>query len=320
VQTKALTNLFSNFYKNKKVLVTGGCGFIGSHLVQELVRLGSRVYVIDDLSTGRIENLNSCLHKIIFFPEDLKNLKKIDEILKNQFPIVFHLGAVSSVPLGEKNPSLCWDTNVIAFANLLDTLSTQAIPTTVTFSSSSSVYGQVNHPSSEQDQTHPASNYAKSKLEGEKLLEKFAFKSGNYSFSLRYFNVFGDGEQKSSEMSSVFAKFKNSFYKQTPINIFGTGYQLRDYVPVSKVVTSNLLMPILAQNKAIPQYSVFNVASGKSITLFELISQIEMQLNLPVPQLCFFEPRNGDVINSIANCKKLDFILESFLKMDNLQL
>lgn len=318
VQINILKNLFESFYKNKKILITGGSGFIGSALTKELISLGARVYVLDDLSTGKIKNLDEYLHKIFFIREDIRSHKSLEVILNYEFPIIFHLAAISSVPHAESNPDLCRSINVDAFSKILEHLAKMQISSTVVFASSSSVYGEVTHSSKETDYVKPESIYAQSKLDGERLLKEYSRSSYLKAIALRYFNVFGEDEEKSIGKESVFSNFKQAFYNQNPIYIFGTGEQKRDYVHISKVIESNLLMPIASEKNMLPNFSVFNVASGNSISLFELINNMKQSLRLPIPEIKFLDERGGDVFTSMANIEKLSTLVESLLKMESL--
>lgn len=294
-----------NFYNGKKVLVTGGAGFIGSALVAALVELNADVYVVDDLSKGKLDNLSSCLPAINFFCQKFGDEEFITKLKTYEFAIVFHLAAVSSVPAAEENQELCYQTNVEGFSKLLNTLAAQN-SCTVVFSSSSAVYGEVKKASCEKDTPKPISAYATSKLAGESILEKFAREYGHNSYALRYFNVFADDKPIIAN-SDVFSLFKQAFLEGKIIKIFGTGEQLRDYVPRSKVVLANLIMPL----SKISGFTVFNIASGKSISLFTLIEKLQAELSLPKPPLTFMPARQGDVKISKADVSKFNNLLKS---------
>jgi UDP-glucose 4-epimerase len=300
--------LLRNFYAGKRVLVTGGAGFIGSRLVAELVGLGANVYVVDDLSTGKTQNVQSLLHRITFFREDLRNEAFLKGLLAHEFSLIFHLAAVSSIPRAEREPLLCGEVNVKAFAFLLQQLAVTRRTPTIVFSSTSAVYGEVNKACAEGDPLNPISIYAKSKLDGEMLLKEFSAISNSSAFALRYFNVFADGKDECmiGASASVFSIFRKAFLQKGKISIFGSGKQLRDYVPMSKVVQANLLMPL----SGLVGFSVFNVASGQSITLFDLIEKIEKELGLPVPPIEFLPARVGDVETSVADCTKFQKLVE----------
>lgn len=295
-----------SFYKNRKVLVTGGAGFIGSRLVKELVASGASVTVIDNLSSGRVSNLRSVLHKISFIRLDLKNKEKVESVLGLDFFVIFHLAAVSSVPWAERKPDLCQQTNVDAMQLVLDTLRAKSFKPIIVFSSSSSVYGERGEPSCENDPTNPASVYAKSKLRGEELLRQYSQDSGAPSFILRYYNVFSEDEDKREP--SVFALFKKSLQENLPVNIFGTGEQVRDYVDLGKVVEATMKLPTCGLYGS----HVFNVASGRAISVLDLLEQLKSRFCVEQLKVNFLPARDGDVFSSVAITSKLDEVLKNY--------
>ena len=287
-----------NFYKNKNILVTGGAGFIGSHIAQKLCEYGAKVTIIDDLSTGSLDNIKPFCKNVNFLARDISSYKSCVKATKNK-DLIFHLAAFVSVPESIKKPALCEKINVEGTANLLDACKKNNVKTFI-FSSSAAIYGEKNGICCESDAPCPQSPYAQSKLDGEKLCKEYAQTCKINTACLRYFNVYGDRQSFSSEYSGVVAKFKNSILEQKPITIYGTGEQRRDFVHVSQVVKANLLLGALPSCHG----ETFNIASGNSITLLELISQLEKETKTKTTEILFKPARSGDIFCSIADCKK----------------
>jgi nucleoside-diphosphate-sugar epimerase len=287
-----------NFYKNKNILVTGGAGFIGSHIAQKLCEYGAHVTIIDDLSTGSLDNIKTFCSRINFLARDITSYKTCVKATKNK-DLVFHLAAFVSVPESIKQPALCEKINVEGTANLLEASKINRVKTFV-FSSSAAIYGEKNGICCESDTPSPQSPYAQSKLNGELLCKEYSQNFKLNTACLRYFNVYGDRQNYASEYSGVVAKFKNNILQQQPITIYGTGEQRRDFVHVSQAVKANLLLGTMPSCPG----EIFNIASGNSITLLELISQLEKETTKKTTTIVFKPARSGDIFCSIANCKK----------------
>jgi UDP-glucose 4-epimerase len=284
-----------NFYKNKNVLVTGGAGFIGSHIAEKLCQYQANVTVLDDLSTGSIKNLESFCHKINFLAHDITSFKKCLKATKKQ-DIVFHTAAFVSVPESIKHPAICEKINIDGTNNLLEAAKINNVKTFI-FSSSASVYGNRNDICSEKDNPNPESPYAKSKLSSEKLCIEYSKKYRLNTASLRYFNVYGNRQNPNGAYAGVVAKFKHNLIHKKPIIIYGNGKQKRDFIHVSKVSEANLkigtILPL--------QGEIFNIASGNSINLFELIRKLKKDTGCKPTQVLFQPARKGDIFNSIAH-------------------
>lgn len=300
-----------DFYRGRRVLVTGGAGFIGSNLVESLVMIGAKVFVIDNLSSGKIANLKRVLHKVHFFCDDLTKTTLVDFIISLNFEVIFHLAAISSVPWAEASPDVCKVVNEKFLIDLTHNLLTRShVLPKIVFSSSSSVYGNVSSPSNEDADTAAASVYAKSKLAGEFILKDFALKSGASVFALRYYNVFGRHAKKAGAFAPVVSLFKKLISACKAIKIFGSGLQVRDYVPVSKVVFANLMMPC----SGLQGFNVFNIASGNPMSLLELVRLITISSNNCWPEVLFLPARPGDVEVSMADTSKYDTLCKSLEK------
>jgi len=249
--------------KNKKVIVTGGAGFIGSHLVDELVKEGADVLVIDNLSTGKKENLNP---KSKFFKLDIKDLKKIKPVFKG-VGFVFHLAAVASVQYSIDYPKETNDINVGGTLNVL-LASKEAEVKRVIFSSSSSVYGDVKKlPTDESCLISPKSPYALQKYIGERYCKLFSEIYEQETVCLRYFNVYGERQNPDGAYASVIAKFLDMKKKKTPLTITGDGKQTRDFVYVKDVARANILAAI---SKKVGRGECINIGSGKGYSVNEV--------------------------------------------------
>jgi len=287
-------------YKNKRVLVTGGAGFIGSHLVDQLVLRGAHVTVLDNFSTGNMGNLTTSRDDIYIVQGDIINL---DYCLKAtaHADIIFHLAALVSIEKSFENPKKCHAVNVEGTRNLLKAAVTNNV-TYFIFSSSAAAYGDQKHPCSEKTKLSPKSPYATSKIAGEKLCTLFAKKHGLKTTSLRYFNVYGKHQNTQGDYAAVVAKFKCALKRNEPLEIYGDGKQTRDFTPVACVVEANLLMGIQEHLSG----DVFNIASGKSINLFELIKKLASEIGIDYKKIkIIYKPaREGDIVTSEADCSK----------------
>jgi UDP-glucose 4-epimerase len=287
-----------NFYKNKNVLVTGGAGFIGSHLVEELVKRGAKVTILDNFSSGNINNLRNVFANINIIYGDITNPFTCLNATCNK-DMVFHLAALVSVSYSIQNPQLCYQINTQGTKNLLDGCKKNGVNFFI-FSSSAAVYGNKNSKCLETDMPDPQSPYAENKLESEKICKEYSEKALINTVCLRYFNVYGERQNPKGDYAAVFAKFKYNIENDLPITIFGTGKQTRDFIHVSKIVEANLQIGELNNFKG----EVFNIASGKSIDLFELIEQLKKDIKPKKVDITFQPARPGDIINSSASCKK----------------
>ncbi|HBS47773.1 TPA: nucleoside-diphosphate sugar epimerase [Candidatus Dependentiae bacterium] len=288
------------FYKNKHVLVTGGAGFIGSHITEKLVSLGAKVTVLDNLSSGNEDNLKNIKSKIKLIKEDVLSQEACEKATKHN-DIIFHLAALVSVPYSIENPSKCWEINVMGTFNVLSAAVKNNAKTLI-FSSSSAVYGDKQQPCSENDDTNPKSPYAESKIQAENICNEFSSKYGIKTASLRYFNVFGERQKFNSEYAAVVAKFEKAIKNNEPLVIYGDGKQTRDFIHVSEVVNANLFIAMQNQISG----DIFNIGSGNSMNLFELIEYLENKLNKKNSGIFFKPARNGDIVYSAAICEKYE--------------
>lgn len=284
-------------------LVTGGAGFIGSHLVDELVRRGERVRVVDNLSTGKRENLAHQLERIELLEGDLAQLETARQAVDG-VDYVLHLAAIPSVPRSVANPLASNDANVTGTLNLLVAARDAGVKRLV-YSSSSSVYGNSPVlPKHEEMPTQPLSPYAVSKLAGENYCMAFARVYGFPAVCLRYFNVFGPRQDPQSQYAAVIPRFVSAMAQGISPVVYGDGTQSRDFTFVANVVEANLL----ACTSSAAVGRVINAALGGQITLLELAGMINRILGTDLP--VSFEPeRAGDVKHSRADTRVAESVL-----------
>lgn len=288
----------NEFYKNRRIVISGGAGFIGSHLAEKLVEYGANVTIIDNLSTGSLKNLATIKNKITFIHESITDLTACMKATQNQ-DIIFHMAAFISVPHSLENPEQCYETNVIGTLNLLQAAQLNKVPRFV-FSSSSAVYGSQEGLCTETMTCKPESPYGHSKLMGE-LLCKHAQQQYNLTtIILRYFNVYGERQNAQGHYSAVVAKFKECMRNNQPITIFGNGFQTRDFIPVHKVVEANLNVGMIPADRITGK--IFNIATGRSITLLTLIETLKQEFPGFNAGITFAPARQGDIKHSQADC------------------
>lgn len=288
------------WYCNKRALVTGGCGFIGSHIVEKLVKLGAQVTILDDLSTGSYSNIAAVADKVTFIEGTITDKATCIRALQD-VDVVFHLAAYTSVPGSVADPVICHVINIDGTFNLLEAMRVTGCKRLV-FSSSSSVYGATEKPCSEETPCNPISPYGFSKYMGELMLRQYALNYGIDAVSLRYFNVYGERQNPHAQYAAVVAKFKDAMGKDEPVTIFGNGLQTRDYIPVEQVAYANVLVGYLASEELRGQ--VFNIATGTSINLLQLFDQLKLLYPGYAHEPRFAPARAGDVMHTTAVCDK----------------
>lgn len=276
-------------------LVTGGAGFIGSHIAEALARQGHRVRVFDNLSTGKRENVDTLPGKVEFVAGDLLDANAVTDAAKG-VEVVYHQAALASVPRSVEKPL---DTHAACVTGTLHVLEAARMAGVrrVIYAGSSSAYGNQIKPSkNESDPPAPLSPYAAAKLAGEFYCQAFTATYGLETVVIRYFNVFGPRQDPNSEYSAVIPKFVTAMLQGTRPTIFGDGGQSRDFTFVENVVAGNLAAAT-APNVA---GRVFNVACGREYTLLDLVASINRVLGTKV-EPHFAPPRAGDVRNSLAD-------------------
>lgn len=280
----------------KTYLVTGGAGFIGSHIAEELVRRGERVRVLDNFITGKRENLVPLAGLIEVIEGDIRSLKTCRSACAG-VDFVLHQAALPSVPRSIEDPLLAHDINVNGTLNLL-WASLEARIRRFVFASSSSVYGDdLRLPQKEGNEGRPLSPYALTKLVGEKYCRIFHEIYGLETISLRYFNVFGPRQNPLSQYAAVIPLFITRVLAGESPQIFGDGEQSRDFTPVANVVEANLLA-LEASAGAVG--GVFNIACGEKTTVNALAGEI-CRLARTSLELVYADPRPGDIRHSWAD-------------------
>ena len=278
-----------------RVLVTGGAGFIGSHLAAELARLGHSVRVIDNFSTGRRSNLEALAPDADLVEGDIRSYERAATAVRG-CDGVFHLAAVPSVPRSVQDPLTTHEANVTGLLNVMLAARDAGIRRLV-YASSSSVYGAGESlPKREDQQPLPISPYGVSKLAGEGYCRAFRDVYGLETVALRYFNVFGPYQDPSSGYAAAIPKFIASLLAGQPPVIFGDGEQSRDFTYVEDVVRAN----VLAMDAPSASGRVYNVARGERITLNELIAMLRELTGSSVDAI-YDGPRAGEVRHSLAD-------------------
>jgi UDP-N-acetylglucosamine/UDP-N-acetyl-alpha-D-glucosaminouronate 4-epimerase len=279
----------------KLYLVTGGAGFIGSHIVERLVREGHRVRVLDDFSSGKEKNLASFAEDVEVIRGDIRDASAVRQATRG-VEVVFHEGAIGSVFRSVADPVTTHEVNVSGTVNVLLAAKESGVRRVV-FASSSSVYGDSEVlPKHEELRPNPVSPYAVSKLAAEYYMSVFHKVYGVEAVSLRYFNIFGPRQDPESEYAAVIPRFVTALLGGRRPVIYGDGLQSRDFTYVQNVVEANLL----ASKAAGVSGGVFNVACGRTYTLLDLLGRLKSIVGSEVEPV--HEPaRAGDVRDSLAS-------------------
>jgi nucleoside-diphosphate-sugar epimerase len=279
-------------------LVTGGAGFIGSHIVEALVTKGKRVRVIDNLSTGKRENLQHLMNEIEFIEGDLRDQEASARAVEG-VDFVMHQAAIPSVPRSIKEPKNTTENNLNATLHLLLAARDAGVKRVV-YASSSSVYGDSPAlPKSEDFSPAPLSPYAASKLAGEYYCRVFSQVYGLETVSLRYFNVFGPRQDPLSLYAAVIPIFISAALTKKPLVVYGDGEQTRDFSFVANVVQANLLA-CEAEDIA---GETLNIGGGTQTSLNQLIKELQAIVNTDL-DVEYADPRPGDVKHSLASVEK----------------
>jgi UDP-glucose 4-epimerase len=288
-----------------KAIVTGGAGFIGSHIVDALIERGIETVVIDDFTTGSLGNLtrhrDNALLRVV-----TGDASRIGQLLPDieDVDVVFHEAAIASVPKSVTDPLLVHDVNVNASLEVLVFCERRKVKRLV-FASSAAVYGVLKDmPASEDLVCAPASPYGASKLAVEAYLSAFYRTYGLETVGLRYFNVYG-ARQTMSDYSGVITVFANKLLQRKNPVIFGDGLQTRDFVHVKDIVKAN----VLAMESESAAGQVFNVASGMPTSLLQLLDSLKEITGADDMKPVFEAPRKGDVRSGTASISKIERLL-----------
>jgi nucleoside-diphosphate-sugar epimerase len=281
----------------RRVLVTGGAGFIGSHIVEELLRGGASVRVLDNFSSGKRENLGTFRGDLEILQGDLRDAQAIKSAMRD-VELVFHLAAFVSVPQSMADPETCFAVNVAGTVTLLEEARKAGV-CKVVLSSSSAVYGDTDKfPTDEETPLKPLSPYALSKQVNELYTHLYTRTFDLPVVALRYFNVYGPRQRPDSDYAAAIPIFVRHLLAGEPISIYGDGKQSRDFIFVKDVVHANLLA---AKSDAAGE--AFNICTGCETTLLDLLEELS-ELSPRQPEVRFEAPRPGDVYCSVGNPKK----------------
>lgn len=288
-----------------KYLITGGCGFIGSHLAEELVRQGEEVVIYDNLSSGYEKNIEPIRERLTFIKADIRDLEALYEAM-NGVNYVFHEAALVSVFDSVERPL---DNNAINIAGTLNVLlaGRRAKVNRVVMASSAAVYGnEPTLPKREDMHLQPESPYALAKITDEYYMRVFARLYGLETVSLRYFNVYGPRQDPGSMYSGVISKFVDVLASGRQPTVFGDGLQSRDFVYVKDVVQANILA---MHSSRAGKGESFNVATGRRLNLLELLEVLGKIFKRKVKPN-FAEARPGDITHSVADISAAREVLE----------
>ncbi|MBI4386153.1 MAG: SDR family oxidoreductase [Elusimicrobia bacterium] len=276
-------------------LVTGGAGFIGSHIAEALLRRGKRVRILDNFSTGKREHIDSFRDKLEIVTGDLADLSVCRRSVQD-VDFVIHQAAIRSVPKSVDNPTASHDANATGTLHML-IASREAGVRRFVYASSSSVYGDAKRfPQREGYRPGPVSPYAVSKLCGEHYAMMFAKTYGLETVSLRYFNVFGPRQDPESLYSAVVPKFMEQAYLGQPLELHWDGRQSRDFTHIDNVVSANLLAAKTRRGIG----ETFNIANGRTYSLLDLIRIIERIVGRKLERR-HYPKRSGDVRKTYAD-------------------
>jgi len=274
-----------------RILITGGAGFIGSHLSTELINAGHHIVIVDNLSTGKAGNIPQ---KAVFYQEDIVDGKRIEEIFNRERPeIVYHLAAQTSVPFSMEKPEDDARVNIMGSINVLNACVSSKAGKFI-FTSSAAVYGKPeNLPVNENHPIRPLSGYGISKHTVEHYTELFAENYGIKYIIFRCANVYGEKQERDGE-AGVVSVFMDALIKDKLMYIHGDGEQTRDFIYVRDVVTAALQAIDNGEN------GIINISTGLGITVNKLITVME-NASRKTARVEKIEPRSGDIKNSVLS-------------------
>ena len=306
VRTRGIGSVLDMRSQQTTALVTGGAGFIGSHLVEHLVALGHRVRVVDNLCTGSERNLAGVRDDVDFVCGDIRNQATCRRAVHG-VDVVFHVAALPSVARSLEDPWESHDSNVNATVRLLLACSEARVPRIV-YSSSSSTYGDTpTLPKVESLEPLPRSPYAAAKLAGEQYVLAFARAGFVEGVALRYFNVFGPRQDPNSPYAAVIPAFLQAAYENSTATVFGDGTQTRDFTYVENVVQANILAARAPATLA--SGSVLNIGMGERTSVLALLELVREVTGCDLSHKCG-PPRRGDVRDSAAGLDRAQRIID----------
>ena len=278
-----------------KVLVTGGAGFVGSHLTNALETVGRDVIILDNLSTGDVDNLHGTSAELVV--GSVEDAALVEKCAQN-CDTIFHLAALVSVPISFEEPELCSAINIGGTENVLHVAERLKIKKVI-YMSSASVYGSNPIlPQREDDTPAPESPYAKSKLESEWMCNDWSERTNGYAVSVRLFNGFGHRQRADSQYGAVIPRFLKTALDKKPITIFGNGEQTRDFIFIDDVVQA------LLRFMDCDFSGIVNLACGQETSILQLANMTREILKTDIP-IVFKDKRKGDVHRSVADVSRL---------------
>ena len=307
----------------KKILITGGAGYIGAHISEALVKSKKKVFIIDNLSTGFRRLINK---KAKFFKVDILNKKKVREIiLKNQIDSVIHLAANLIIGEGEKFPKKYFKNNVLGTNNLLEACKNTSIKNFV-FSSTAAVYKDGQYKVTENSTVKPKSIYGKTKIRAEKNVKSFCKKNKINYCILRYFNIAGSSPSGKigliNKSDHLFKNFSREIMKKKPIlKIYGNNYNtkdgscIRDFIHVSDI--ADIHLKVLAKINLSKKSKILNCGYNRGISVLEVAKEFNKQASKKV-KIVITKRRKGDLVKIIASNKQLKKFIKWKPKFNNL--
>lgn len=291
-------------FEGERVLVTGGAGFIGSHLVERLVDEGANVVVLDNFSTGRRENLQTVKDRIRIVDGDIRDLDAVADAMAG-VEFVFHEAALASVPESIEQPKLYFEVNVTGTLNVLEVARSSGVKRVV-FASSSAVYGDSpESPKREDMLPTPLSPYAHTKLVGEQTCSLYSRTYGIDTVILRYFNVYGPRQDPDSAYAAVTPKFIHALSSGERPVIYGDGEQSRSFIYVADVVQANMLAGLVPGASG----GVMNISTNNAVTVNEALHFVADALGVEAVA-DHADPRPGDVRESRADVERARKVLD----------
>ena len=290
-----------------RICVTGGAGFIGSNIVKRLLSDGHSVVVVDNLETGRMENINefSANENFEFACASITDVEKMKNVL-NGVDFVFHHAALVDVVESIKNPAKTYETNVAGMLNVLNTCADAGVKKLI-FASSCAIYKDSESAVKEDAEIDAQSPYAISKILGESMINNFCKERGLRAAVLRYFNVYGPKQCVSSGYTAVIPKFIHHALAGEELQIHGNGEQTRDFVFVEDVVDANILA---MQSGEVGEGEVFNIGSGKATSINELAEKIIELSGSSESKISYVEQREDNRMHSLADISAANDVLK----------
>ena len=280
--------------KKSHSLITGGAGFIGSHLCEKLVKLNHKVTVIDNFEVGKRSNLSSLNKLINIKNSDIRNYVKIEKLFKN-VDYVFHLAALADIVPSIENPTNYYETNVTGTLNVVKASIRHKVKKLI-YTASSSCYGiPKKYPTPEKTEIKPEYPYALTKRLGEEIALHFGKVYNLNVTSLRFFNVYGPRARTSGTYGAVFGVFMAQKVKKKPLTIVGSGRQSRDFTYVSDIVDA--MISVLNEKKSKNQ--IFNVGSGKTVSVNRIVKLMKVKKTIHIPK------RPGEPFQTFADISKI---------------